>query len=228
MNEELWRSNLQVGDSVDCMDLDDKWFEAVIQSKDRNICKVHFYGWHSRFDLNINLFSIRLKPHHTMTPKWREYIDIGDVIEILEIHETLGRKWYFANITDMNRVHGTVTVSFGFSNNIRTKTVNLYGEEIAFLGTHIHTAQVASLSKNTLKLISDTQFEHWGKQRNNDKKTIIEHTDNQCCICLTHLKNVVLMPCKHLCVCVNCSHHPSLTSCPLCKTVIELTLSVYL
>jgi hypothetical protein len=119
-------------------------------------------------------------------------------------------------------------VSFGFSNNIRTKTVNLYGEEIAFLGTHIHTAQVASLSKNTLKLISDTQFEHWGKRQNNDKKTIIEHTDNQCCICLTHLKNVVLMPCKHLCVCVNCSHHPSLTSCPLCKTVIELTFSVYL
>ena len=228
MNEELWRSNLQVGDTVDCMDLDDKWFEAVIQSKDRNICKVHFYGWHSRFDLNINLFSIRLKPHHTMTPKWREYIDIGDVIEILEIHETLGRKWYFANITDMNRVHGTVTVSFGFSNNIRTKTVSLYGEEIAFLGTHIHTSQVASLSKNTLKLISDTQFEHWGKRQNNENKTIIEHTDNQCCICLTHLKNVVLMPCKHLCVCINCSHHPSLTSCPLCKTVIELTLSVYL
>ena len=46
MNQESWRTNLQVGDSVDCMDMDDKWFEGVIESKDKNICKIHFYAWH--------------------------------------------------------------------------------------------------------------------------------------------------------------------------------------
>ena len=98
MNQETWCTNLKVGDFVDCMDMDNKWFEAVIERKDGNVCKVHFLGWHSRFDLNINIFSIRLKPHHTMTPKWREYIDIGDVIEILEIPE-LGDRNGFMQIS---------------------------------------------------------------------------------------------------------------------------------
>ena len=117
------------------------------KNNDGNVCKVHFLGWHSRFDLNINIFSIRLKPHHTMTPKWREYID--DVIEILEIQELGDRKWFYANIIDLNRIEGTVTVSFGHSNHARTKTTELYGEEIAFLGTHIRMTQVVALNKNT-------------------------------------------------------------------------------
>ena len=226
MNQETWCTNLKVGDFVDCMDMDNKWFEAVIERKDGNVCKVHFLGWHSRFDLNINIFSIRLKPHHTMTPKWREYIDIGDVIEILEIQELGDRKWFYANIIDLNRIEGTVTVSFGHSNHARTKTTELYGEEIAFLGTHRCMTQVVTLNKNTLKLIADKQFEHWEKRVSCTNVTV-ELIDNQCCVCLMYLKSVVLLPCKHLCVCINCSTHPSLTFCPLCKTVITSKLNVF-
>jgi hypothetical protein len=56
-----------------------------------------------------------------------------------------------------------------------------------------------------------------------------EHTTNDqsrmCCICLTSPKCVVLMPCKHLCVCESCFNGSDtghrLTDCPICRCGID-------
>lgn len=49
--------------------------------------------------------------------------------------------------------------------------------------------------------------------------------ENVCVICRDEQKNVVLMPCRHLCLCVTCTG--SVRICPLCRKPIKNILSVY-
>lgn len=49
--------------------------------------------------------------------------------------------------------------------------------------------------------------------------------ENVCVICRDEQKNVVLMPCRHLCLCITCSG--SIHTCPLCRKPIRNILSVY-
>lgn len=64
------------------------------------------------------------------------------------------------------------------------------------------------------------------------KKT--SSVDSSCCICLMNPKNVVLMPCRHLCLCDMCANELTSTSnfsiheCPLCRTRVDQRLHVYI
>eukprot|EP01036_Dinobryon_divergens_P028935 gene28935-37957_t len=52
-----------------------------------------------------------------------------------------------------------------------------------------------------------------------------------CVICQDFEKSVVLLPCRHLCLCANCGNEvliSKLSRCPLCRTKISRTLSVFL
>ena len=54
-----------------------------------------------------------------------------------------------------------------------------------------------------------------------------------CCICLENLKCVVLMPCKHLCVCEVCGADDKratqqLKSCPICRETIKQRIQVFM
>ncbi len=49
-----------------------------------------------------------------------------------------------------------------------------------------------------------------------------------CVVCQAHEKSVVLLPCRHACVCKNCSNNPQLINCPLCREKIEDRISVYM
>jgi hypothetical protein len=48
---------------------------------------------------------------------------------------------------------------------------------------------------------------------------------NACVICLERPKNVLLQPCRHLCVCQACS--PTIAECPLCRTNIDSRIHAY-
>jgi len=54
-----------------------------------------------------------------------------------------------------------------------------------------------------------------------------EITPSLCVVCMTQLKSVILLPCNHLCVCKECSNHPSLKSCPICRKNIVSKNEVY-
>ena len=58
-----------------------------------------------------------------------------------------------------------------------------------------------------------------------------EREHNLCIICLTEMKNIVLMPCRHMCMCKNCCTQLmkvyGKTSCPLCCQSIASTLEIY-
>lgn len=59
------------------------------------------------------------------------------------------------------------------------------------------------------------------------KENLIE--ENVCVICRDEQRRVVLMPCRHMCLCTTCSATclTSLRTCPLCRKPIKSSLSVY-
>jgi hypothetical protein len=48
-----------------------------------------------------------------------------------------------------------------------------------------------------------------------------------CVICQEKEKSVVLLPCRHMCLCDTCSIHEYLQQCPLCRRPIAHKISVY-
>ena len=48
-----------------------------------------------------------------------------------------------------------------------------------------------------------------------------------CIICQDREKSVVLMPCRHMCLCAECSNHSTINSCPKCRTVIARKICVF-
>ena len=53
----------------------------------------------------------------------------------------------------------------------------------------------------------------------------VEH--RVCVICQVEPKTILLMPCRHLCVCKQCSTNEKLESCPLCRQSISEKMVVY-
>ena len=43
----------------------------------------------------------------------------------------------------------------------------------------------------------------------------------ECVICIDGPKTIVLLPCKHLCLCKGCSVGKSIKTCPICFSVVE-------
>jgi len=55
-----------------------------------------------------------------------------------------------------------------------------------------------------------------------------DNEDDLCCVCLYKQKTVLLLPCKHMCLCSGCSApEKCLVECPLCKVVIFERINVY-
>ena len=54
-----------------------------------------------------------------------------------------------------------------------------------------------------------------------------------CCVCQDGAKTILLLPCRHLCVCENCSSATDsrrrrlLRSCPICRETVEEMMKVY-
>ena len=63
-------------------------------------------------------------------------------------------------------------------------------------------------------------------QLSNEVKNTSCVEDDSCCICLDGKKSVVLLPCKHLCLCEKCNTS-SLKNCPICRNVIETVIVTF-
>jgi hypothetical protein len=51
--------------------------------------------------------------------------------------------------------------------------------------------------------------------------------ERSCVICRENPKTVLLMTCRHLCVCSECGHREELDRCPLCREIILERINVY-
>lgn len=48
-----------------------------------------------------------------------------------------------------------------------------------------------------------------------------------CIVCQEKEKCVVLLPCRHMCLCEDCANHEALAQCPLCRKPIAHKIGVY-
>ncbi|CAM9150765.1 unnamed protein product [Hapterophycus canaliculatus] len=56
---------------------------------------------------------------------------------------------------------------------------------------------------------------------------LVKEEQRLCVVCQENERGVLLLPCRHLCVCRGCSERPELTLCPLCRDHIAESLVVY-
>ena len=91
-----WRAQLKVGDRLDVMDNDarrakrgdlGRWCEAVLvgctEKNDRKWWTVHFRGWDTRFDEEIDAdHAERFLPPYSSVEDWRTSLNEGDEIEV--------------------------------------------------------------------------------------------------------------------------------------------------
>lgn len=56
---------------------------------------------------------------------------------------------------------------------------------------------------------------------------IRKEEERVCVICKESPKCVLLMPCRHLCVCKECGYHTSLVQCPLCRQTVTERINVF-
>ena len=53
-------------------------------------------------------------------------------------------------------------------------------------------------------------------------------TESTCVICLTDIRNVLLLPCRHLCLCGTCAENLKFQSanCPICRVPFRALLQI--
>lgn len=59
------------------------------------------------------------------------------------------------------------------------------------------------------------------------KKLGVEQEQKLCVICQVQEKTVLLLPCRHLCLCEKCSVRSEVTDCPLCRLNIQDKIRVF-
>ncbi len=64
-----------------------------------------------------------------------------------------------------------------------------------------------------------------------ERKQKREFDENlQCCVCFDNKKEILILPCRHLCICEKCSEGTgaaSISKCPVCRCAISQKLKVY-
>lgn len=74
------------------------------------------------------------------------------------------------------------------------------------------------------------------RNQTNHDPNIIEQFERErigylCCICTDNARNILFMPCKHLCMCNDCynlaSQANSMKNCPICRAAIINYIRVY-
>eukprot|EP01041_Mallomonas_annulata_P005599 gene5599-11288_t len=128
-----WRQFLKVGDIVDAIDEDHKWYEAQIlsiSSTDGSM-KTHYFGWHSKFDTIVLQHEVnrRIQPLYSHSRNWRVELEVDDQIEVKVVN------WFQGTITKVNDINNTIEVLIVHRD--MKKVYNVYSEDICPMYTHI-------------------------------------------------------------------------------------------
>ena len=89
------------------------------------------------------------------------------------------------------------------------------------------TKEVGEKSIKNLKIIKTSHNRTLVVKKTEDSLTI---SSTECCICLTGPRTILLLPCKHMCLCDKCGSDDSpqiISKCPICRNDIQQKLSVF-
>ncbi len=93
----------QVGSFCDAQDQYAKWYESKVIVDRGSVVKVHFMGWESKWDIELERSSHRLQPHHAKVPNWRVF-RANDQFDMRGVDD----KWYLATVEKVDREAGQV------------------------------------------------------------------------------------------------------------------------
>lgn len=81
--------------------------------------------------------------------------------------------------------------------------------------------EIESMLHHGLRLVTEQKKELIQKQFG------LEKEQKLCVVCQVQEKTILLLPCRHLCLCENCSSRTTLSDCPLCRDTIQDKIRVY-
>lgn len=113
----------------------------------------------------------------------------------------------------------TIDSTFSASELARMSEERLY-KAIAYtesLSSKIRTAQDEIKDRKIKEL----------ELKERERKESSSSEGSSCCICKDEPKSILLLPCRHLCLCASCSSLPAVSTCPMCRTAITDRLQVY-
>ena len=66
------------------------------------------------------------------------------------------------------------------------------------------------------------------ESKDRESKDTLNFETAACCICRDNAKTILLIPCRHLCLCDNCSQLQVVSTCPICRCQITDRIQVYM
>ena len=103
-----------------------------------------------------------------------------------------------------------------------TNELNIYqGKAI------IENKSIKDLDQLETKLRSSLRIIKDAKEKAMSNILREEEEGRMCVICQEERKSVLLMPCRHLCCCKDCSRRSELIQCPLCRNAITQKIDVF-
>lgn len=115
---------------------------------------------------------------------------------------------------------------------ILEKKLSIKEKELESANNLIHGTNLSEYSMEQL-IHMENKLRHAVDMVANQKGVLLEsrlteqEEKNHCVICQTETKTVLLLPCRHLCTCKECSQRSELVNCPLCRTLIKQKIDVF-
>jgi predicted RNA-binding protein with RPS1 domain len=159
-----------------------------------------------------------LKDLHTVIEKKVGCID--DVNKMLDECERLN-----AMILSVKKEAEREKESLRIALGVKQKSINIYKHEIERIKSDAR--KEADGYKN---MITSLQKDIKKKAKTLSEELIEDHVRDtfvniHCCICFVKRRKTLLMPCKHLALCKECSR--KISECPMCRSRVEGKIEVY-
>jgi hypothetical protein len=124
---------------------------------------------------------------------------------------------------------------YHFTNENIENTINYIQKDAQKLNTIPTSSSSSSLLLDMLTITSNNNKNKNVTTTNNDVTSNNNSSNNNssdnncCCICLSSPKTILILPCKHLCLCEDCSENCNRgNNCPICRSIITDKMKIYL
>jgi len=225
---------LRRGMRVEVLDERLQWLEAeVVDFRDE--AKVHFRGWTPAFDEWVprvpGVGSHKVRPYGRLKP-------------------VIQRKARYlcgatAAMTGLQRQHSEQTarmngqVQAAGATAAMTELRRQHNEQVAQLHEQVKAADgmVARLTGQRLDQMTLDEVESLEQDlkgyltaTTQRKEALLRRNlaSSACVVCQDNTKTVLILPCRHLCLCQGCSEVEELRTCPMCRENIESKINTFI
>ena len=141
-----WQKHLRVGDEVDCVDGNNRWYDAVILKIDKDMFTIHFRGWSNEFDILVPYATRpqkKLQPLYTQEgTKWRQELTSGSLVDV-----RTSEGWCVGRVKSIDN-QGRFEVECSIRNLPTIRILESDSEEICRLHTHTPEGSEESLKRH--------------------------------------------------------------------------------